>query len=503
MVEVRARAGLALAVVAVALAALCATGCRNTESEGSALDRALRARIAARGLTGDPSDGLALPTIDEPMARLGKHLFFTKALGGDMDVACASCHHPLLGGGDGLAVSIGVGAIEPDHLGPGRTHSSGRPNVARNAPTVFNSGLYRETLFHDGRIEILQVGSAGDSHRLIRTPDALPGFPDPRAGTDLVMAQARFPIVSPPEMLGYTYAAHKPHRTIRAVLSARLGDYGPGAGELDAPRWVEAFEAAFGSGVPAEALVTEQNIAAAIATYERSMRFVDSPWKAYVEGDDEAIGQPAKRGALAFLADVEEGGAGCAVCHSGDFFTDESFHVLAVPQVGPGRHDDPYADVSLSVEDDLGCWHATYREEDRYAFRTPSLWNVEVTGPYGHDGAYATLEGIVRHHLDPAAAIAAYDPAQLPPDVPTARMSESGAAALAKLAADRQLGRSLLPRVSLTDGEVRDIVAFLVTLTDPCVRDPACLAPWLPAPGEPDPDGHRLVARFATGKDLP
>ncbi|HRX05326.1 MAG TPA: cytochrome c peroxidase, partial [Anaerolineae bacterium] len=75
----------------------------------SPLDDALRQEIVTRGLTGDPSLGRDLPAIDDPLAQLGKQLFFTKALSGDMDVACASCHHPLLAGGDGLAVGVGVG----------------------------------------------------------------------------------------------------------------------------------------------------------------------------------------------------------------------------------------------------------------------------------------------------------------------------------------------------------------------------------------------------------
>ena len=230
---------------------------------------------------------------------------------------------------------------------------------------------------------------------------------------------------------------------------------------------------------------------------------MNTPWRAYVQGNDQAISPAAKRGALLFFRDPDVGGAGCASCHSGDFFTDEQFYTLAIPQVGPGKRDDPYFDSPDVQADDFGRWYATFDEADRYAFRTPTLLNVEVTGPYGHDGAYATLEGIVRHHLNPAAAVRGYYVSQLDPGVQTQRTTELTAKALAKLTEDRRQERTTLQDVSLTDRQVQDMIAFLRTLTDSCVKDPACLAPWLPAPGEPDPDGQRLVARFEAKKVTP
>lgn len=466
------------------------------------LDVELRGYIADKKLTGDPSQGRDLPSISEPLAQLGKQLFFTKALGGDKDAACVSCHHPLLGGGDGLSVSIGVGATDPDLLGPGRSRPNGVTNVPRNAPATYNCAMWDQTMFHDGRLESLDKlpGRSGAGPSGIHTPAVLPGLPDPLAGADLVTAQSRFPVTSPAEMLGYTYAAHKPLRTIRAYLSARLGDYGVGQGELVNTAWPAKFERVFGPAASVEALVTEQNIAAALGAYERSQVFVNTPWRAYVHGDDQAISQSAKRGARLFFRDSDKGGAGCASCHSGDFFTDEQYHVLAVPQVGPGKRDDPYFDSPDVQADDFGRWYATFEEADRYAFRTPTLLNVEVTGPYGHDGAYTTLEGIVRHHLNPTEAVRHYDVAQLDPGVQTQQTGEFTAKALAKLAADRRLERTTLEDVSLTNRQVKDLIEFLLTLTDPCVKDPSCLAPWLPTPDEQDPDGLRLVARFATRK---
>jgi cytochrome c peroxidase len=135
---------------------------------------------------------------------------------------------------------------------------------------------------------------------------------------------------------------------------------------------------------------------------------------------------------------------------------------------------------------------------DLYAFRTPTLLNVEVTGPYGHDGAYATLKGIVRHHLNPARAVAVYDVTQLDPAVQTQYLAFNTQRALAKLEENRKAGRPVIREIKLTDQQVNDLTSFLLTLTDPCVKSAACLVPWIPDDNDTDPDGLRLRARVVT-----
>lgn len=462
----------------------------------SPLDDALRREIVAHGLTGDPSLGRELPGIDDPLAQLGKQLFFSKALSGDLDVACASCHHPLLAGGDGLAVGVGVGAVEPDVLGPGRVRPDGLANVPRNASTTFNIGLWDQVLFWDGRVESLDktAGSNGSDDLGICTPDEHFPDADPLAGADLASAQSRFPVTSNAEMRGDTFEQHKPNRVVREHLLARLGDFGAGEGELAINGWLAEFQAAFDSRANAETLISDANLAAALSAYQRSQIFVDTPWRAYVEGNLGAIDDAAKRGALLFFQPVELGGADCATCHSGDFFTDERYYALAVPQVGPGKED------GANGDDDYGRFRVTGEPADLYAFRTPTLLNVAVTGPYGHDGAYAALESMVRHHLDPAAAVATYDASQLDPSVQTEYLALNTQRALAKLEENRQLGLPGIETVKLSDAQVADLVAFLDALTDPCVTNPACLEPWLLGKSDCDPDGLRLEARVNTGR---
>ncbi|MEL6482937.1 MAG: cytochrome-c peroxidase, partial [Pseudomonadota bacterium] len=137
---------------------------------------------------------------------------------------------------------------------------------------------------------------------------------------------------------------------------------------------------------------------------------------------------------------------------------------------------------------------------DRYRFRTPSLRNVALTGPWGHAGAYARLEDVVRHHLDPVPAVEAYRlaPGHLPAIAAIAQPMAEGArfghepvnparradharrdgwvqespALRARLAAANE--RATTP---LEDHEVADILAFLEALTDPRSRDMQHLVP--------------------------
>jgi cytochrome c peroxidase len=465
------------------------------------LDVQLDAIIAEQGLTGDSSVGRDLPDIEDPLAQLGKKLFFTKALSGKQDSACVTCHHPALGGGDALPMSIGVGAYEPDLLGPGRIHPQG-PLVPRNAPTTFNVAMWDQFLFHDGRIESMgkTPGKSGNDGFGIRTPDQPFGYPDPDSGDTLAAAQARFPVTAEDEMRGFDFGTDNGNtpktrdETTRERLAAIIGDCGTGQGTLSTNNWLSEFQTTFNSDECAETLITFENIIKAIEAYENSQVFVDTPWRAYVQGDDQAISDSAKRGAILFYTPVAQQGADCYACHSGDFFTDEQFYALAIPQIGRGKASGPYGD------DDFGRYLETGDPDDKYAFRVPTLLNVEVTGPYGHDGAYDTLEGIVRHHLNPAQAIENYDFSALDPSIRTHNAEEYTQNALAQLQQNREKGILTVQDIELSDEQVNDLLSFLLTLTDPCVKDRDCLSPWIPDENDSDPDGMRLVAVDENGK---
>jgi len=478
-----------LLMLSIASASLLMTACSDDDPAIGVNDTELLSLVTAAGLTGDPTTGRTLPAITDAKAKLGKKLFFSKGLGGDNDSACVTCHHPSLGGGDDLSLSIGVGAETPDLLGPGRFHSmdaahyEGDPPVPRNAPTTFNIALWDQALFHDGRVESLgkTAGVNGNDGSGIRTPDSDFGVADPDAGNTLVAAQSRFPITSTEEMRGFIFQAGTSNAELRDALVAKLTATG----------WGNHFAMAFG-----DASITHQRMAEAIGEYQRSQIFVDSPWKAYAEGNKTAISESAKRGATMFFSSIKDGGANCTSCHAGDFFTDEQYHVLATPQIGRGKGNN---NGTLS-NDDFGRFRESKVAADMYRFRTPTLLNVEVTGPWSHAGAYTTLENMVRHMLNPADAIANYDFNQLDDNIKVSDMLTNTQFALNQLEANRTNKVSGVHQiVEFTEDDVSDLVEFLKTLTDPCVKDRNCLAPWIAEGAGNGPDGLKLEAIDNTG----
>jgi len=457
------------------------------------LDKQLRKIIKSNALTGNPLLNRTVPDISSPQAQLGMDLFFSKSLGGEFDSACVACHHPVLGGGDNLSLPIGVEADTTDLLGVGRTNDDaennheGGPPVPRNAPTTFNTVIWDKFQFHDGRVESLDKtpGANGSGEAGIRTPDSAYGEADPLAGNNLVHAQARFPVTSNEEMKGFNHTGYT-NQTIRELLAGRLGGYGAeGYTLVDTDHWLDKFKVALSTpDGSAEELITEQNVSMMIAEYERSQAFVNTPWKQYIEGNKKAISKKAKKGAILFYTSSSNGGANCSSCHSGDFFTDESFYNLAMPQIGPGKGD------GEDKSNDYGRARETSLTEDMFAFRTPSLLNVEVTGPWSHAGAYTSLKAVIKHHLNAPDAIANYDEQQLT-QVDIRNMEQMTANTEEALDADN----FALETIDLSNKEIRHLIAFLKTLTDPCTQDRECLGQWIPDAEERiDPNGDQLNA---------
>jgi len=189
----------------------------------------------------------------------------------------------------------------------------------RQAPTVYNT-VFNPVQFWDGRAGSLEEQAIG-------------------------------PIVNPVEM-GET------HENVVKKLSQIKG-------------YVTQFQLVFGTGI------SMQGIAEAIAAYERTIISTNSAFDQYVLGDKTAMNEEAQRGMALF-----KGKARCMLCHNDSNFTDNQFHNLGVPQVGP-------------MKEDLGRYYVTRRPEDKGAFKTPTLRSIVETAPYMHDGVFKTLEEVV------------------------------------------------------------------------------------------------------------
>ena len=189
----------------------------------------------------------------------------------------------------------------------------------RQSPTVYNTG-FNHVQFWDGRARSLEEQAIG-------------------------------PIHNPVEMA-------ETHEHVVAKLGKIKG-------------YQQQFRAVFGTEV------NLQGIAEAIAAYERTVLSTNSAFDKYVLGDVKAMDEAAARGLGLF-----KGKARCILCHNGPNFTDNQFHNLGVPQVGP-------------MKEDLERYNVTRADKDKGAFKTPTLRSVTETAPYMHDGAFKTLEEVV------------------------------------------------------------------------------------------------------------
>jgi cytochrome c peroxidase len=289
----------------------------------------------------DVSTGLqALPLValspsDNPQTAqkvaLGKLLFYDPVLSGGKDVACASCHHPSLGYGDALDLSIGVNG-----KGLGTTRHFLFPNdipfAKRNALSIVNAAF--NGIIADGTYD----------------PATAPMFFDNR--TRSLEFQSVEPLKTVEEMKGRAISS----TAILDSVASRLKNI---------PQYAQLFDNAFGSGNS----VTVQNMGKAIAAFERTLVSNHSPYDAYIRGDKSAMTATQIQGMNAFVA------TGCAKCHSGPMFSDFALHVLSVPD-------------NAKLPTDAGA-------SGSYAFRTASLRNLSFSAPYMHSGVFSTLNAVL------------------------------------------------------------------------------------------------------------
>ncbi|KAF2988978.1 Cytochrome c551 peroxidase [Methylocystis sp. MJC1] len=313
----------------------------------------------------------------QALISLGEKLFKDKRLSLDDSVACETCHDPAKGFTDhrGAATSAGV----QGKLGQ------------RNAPTVLNA-MFQATQFWDGRAPTLED-------------------------------QAKLPIINPIEM-----AQKSPDNVVAKV------------------RNISEYNAAFKSVFGGEA--TYDDIAVAIAAFERTQYSGNSPFDHFMAGDQNAMSESAKRGWALF-----QGKARCSACHAfnsvSPLFSDQKFHnigvaahkqnfvelarkALAIIKGGDVKQID---ELALQTEySELGRFLVTKNQADIGAFKSETLRNIGITGPYMHDGSLTTLWDVMDH----------YNKGGVPNPFLDGGME----------------------RLALSEAEIDDLVAFLFTLTD-------------------------------------
>ena len=399
-----------------------------------------------------------MPAQDPALVDLGRALMFDKILSGNRDIACATCHLPSQHAADGLSLAIGTGGSGG---GPARTLGPGRQFVPRNAPSLLNGGLGLFYLFWDGQVARAGFGppppGGGGGGFVTPAGSLLPAVPN------ILAAQGMFPVTNRREMRG--------ERGDVDVLGNpnELAQYGD---SQFVEIWqaimrrllaLDAYKAKFAAAFPgiAPGQLGFQHAATAIAAFQmEAFTKTGSPFDRYLNRDDAALTTAQKRGALLFF-----GKARCSSCHNGPFLGGTSFANAGVPQLGPGTGD--------AVPLDLGRGGLKDQSFYKFAFRVTPLRNVELTAPYMHDGAFPTLEAVVRHYNDVTLALRTYDVAQLAPELRPLYHGDDATINGVLETLDFRLRRPL----DLTDAEQRDLVAFLKSLTDPAARDLSSLTP--------------------------
>ncbi len=267
-----------------------------------------------------------------------------------------------------------------------------RQNGKRNAPTTLNV-LLLQTFFWDGRSPSLDN-------------------------------QAKMPILNPVEM-GMPDEA----TALKAIR--------------DVPEYQEAFQKAYGREM------NYDDLGRAIAAFERTLVFVDSPFRRFLNGDSTAISAQARVGLELF-----NGKGRCAACHqmnpSNPLGTDNRFHNVgvsarhqnfeslaekALEALAGGTSEQKLDELAVGTDlSELGRFMVTHNRSEIGSFRTPLILNIGITGPYMHDGSMATLWDVMDHY------------------------NKGGEA-------NPFLDGGIEP-LALTEEEIDQVVAFLFTLTD-------------------------------------
>jgi len=393
----------------------------------------VRQLAASRGIIPLPK----MPRVRPELVRLGQALAFDKILSGNRDISCMTCHLPAFATGDGKSLSVGQGGTG---LGPSREHPDG-VFIPRNAPPLFNLNAMMH-LFWDGRVS---VDAAGNFH----TPAGAQLTPEMTRVFEFgaISALGLFPVTNRSEMraaLGDNELANVPDDDLTGIWAALMRRLG------GIPKYREMFEAAYvGTKFDDMNFAHASNAIAGFIVDQ--FTFANTPWDKFLAGNDDALSDNQLAGAQTFLT------LKCSICHTGATFSDEQFHDVAVAQIGPGEGD------GAAGRDDFGRLRVTGLASDLYRFRTTPLRNVELSGPYGHDGAITTLRAFVEHYSESDKKLFAYDVTQLEPRLQgTLLMTQSA------ILAQRD---TLLNGVVLTDDLVDKLMAYMSALTDDAARD--------------------------------
>ncbi len=344
------------------LAGFIAIGLAPFRAFGDANIEILRERVLANGL--EPAAPVAQIS---RLGQVGARVFKAEALSLNGDVSCQQCHLEEFGSGDGIPISVGVSGIGK---GAERVNSAYR-FLSRNSLPLWGRGDRDfPTFFWDGRVDVTSgflVSQFGE---------------EPPSSDPLVVA-VHLPPVETVEMLEFDRVVDRYRtetvdgaRELYQAITENLGKKDPEV----------IRDLAKEIGRPEEE-VQFIHVAQSLTAFIRERFAVRETRLHRFAFHGEPLNEQELRGGMIFF-----GKGRCAVCHSGPHFSDFAFHTVPFPQLGQGRN-------GFGI--DYGRFNITHDPADLYKFRTPPLWDVTDTAPYGHSGSVATLADAIRAHFDP------------------------------------------------------------------------------------------------------
>jgi cytochrome c peroxidase len=357
-------------------------------------------------------------------AELGQRLFNDTRFSGNQAVSCATCHDPNKQFQDGLPLGRGVGT------------------GTRRAMPVVGSG-HSPWLFWDGRKDSLWSQALGPLEDAVE-----------HGGNRVRYAHL---------MQSHYRAAYEAIFTTLPDMRSLPADASPVGTPTEKAAW-----AAMNGPAQDDVNRVFANIGKAIAAYEKTLAHGTSRFDRYVEGTlrrdpaaQQAMTPQEVNGLRIFI-----GSGQCVSCHNGPLFSDQQFHNTAVPPRNTASPDRGRAAAISKVQnDEFNClgrfsdakpaqcqelrFMVTSGRELEGAFKTPSLRGVALRPPYMHAGQLASLEAVIAHYI------------QAPPAVVGHTELSHG-----------EPGHSARLPIRLTDSEIKDLAAFLGTLSGPIVPVP-------------------------------
>ena len=318
----------------------------------------------------DPRNPLTAEKIE-----LGRLLFHETAIGTHGKAvsaagtfSCASCHFAGAGFQAGTFQGIGEGGDGFGRNGEGRRRNEQVPFSDVDvqpirSPSALNTA-YQEAMLWNGQFGGTGVNAGTEAGWTTGTPKA-----NNYLGYQGLETQA---------IAGLTV-----HRlAIDAEFAVRTG-------------YDRLFRAAFPQ-LPDSSLYSAESAGLAIAAYERTLLADEAPWQRYLRGDDRALTDDAREGAVLFF-----GKAGCVDCHAGPALNSMTFHALGMADLV----DCPEPTIRTAVEnpENLGRGGFTGRPEDAYKFKVPQLYNLKSSPFYGHGSSFRSVRDVIayKNQADP------------------------------------------------------------------------------------------------------